>query len=219
GRPKVHPERAAGEDQVGVATGMYYTPTGGDIMFVEASTMKGKGELVLTGQLGDVMKESARAAWTYARSHAEPLGIPAECFERDLHIHVPAGAIPKDGPSSGVTMATALVSAPPGRPARHDIAMNGEITLSGRVLPIGGVKEKVLGAVRAGIDEIVLPKANEADLEDLPQEVRDTLEIHFADDLGDVLAFTLRGATYREGRLLFESPMKDGDGHFAGVPH
>ena len=217
GRPKVHPERAAGEDQVGVATGMYYTPTGGDIMFVEASTMKGKGELVLTGQLGDVMKESARAAWTYARSHAEPLGIPAECFERDLHIHVPAGAIPKDGPSAGVTMATALISALSGRPARHDIAMTGEITLSGRVLPIGGVKEKVLGAVRAGIDEIVLPQENEADLEDLPEDVRETLDIHFASDLGDVLALTLRGATYREGRLLFESQQHDGA--FTGVPH
>ncbi len=217
GRPKVHPERAARADQVGVATGMYYTPIGGDIMFVEASTMKGKGELVLTGQLGDVMKESARAAWTYARSHAEPLGIPAECFERDLHIHVPAGAIPKDGPSAGVTMATALVSALSGRPARHDLAMTGEITLSGRVLPIGGVKEKVLGAVRAGIDEVVLPKENEADLEDLPQEVRDTLDIHFAEDLGDVLALALRGATYREGRLLFETPMVDGT--FTTVPH
>ncbi len=217
GRPKVHPERAAREDQVGVATGMYYTPTGGDIMFVEASTMKGKGELVLTGQLGDVMKESARAAWTYARSHAEPLGIPAECFERDVHVHVPAGAIPKDGPSAGVTMATALVSALSGRPARFDLAMTGEITLSGRVLPIGGVKEKVLGAVRAGITEVLLPKENEADLEDLPQEVRDTLEIHFADDLGDVLALALRGATYREGRLLFETQRHDGA--FTGVPH
>ena len=217
GRPKVHPERASREDQVGVATGMYYTPTGGDIMFVEASTMKGKGELVLTGQLGDVMKESARAAWTYARSHAESLGIPGECFERDLHVHVPAGAIPKDGPSAGVTMATALVSALSGRPARHDIAMTGEITLSGRVLPIGGVKEKVLGAVRAGINEIVLPKDNEADLEDLPAEVRDTLTLHFAADLGDVLALTLRGATYREGRLLFESPLA-AVGAFTGVP-
>ena len=217
GRPKVHPERAARADQVGVATGMYYTPTGGDIMFVEASTMKGKGELVLTGQLGDVMKESARAAWTYARSHAEPLGIPAECFERDVHVHVPAGAIPKDGPSAGVTMATALVSALSGRPARYDLAMTGEVTLSGRVLPIGGVKEKVLGAVRAGITEVLLPKENEADLEDLPQEVRDTLEIHFADDLGDVLALALRGATYREGRLLFESQQHDGA--FTGVPH
>jgi ATP-dependent Lon protease len=203
GRPKVHPEHAAGQDQIGVATGMYYTPTGGDIMFVEASTMRGKGELVLTGQLGDVMKESARAAWTYARSHAESLGISAECFDRDLHIHVPAGAIPKDGPSAGVTMATALVSALSGRAARHDIAMTGEITLSGRVLPIGGVKEKVLGAVRAGISEVLLPKDNEADLEDLPQEVVGTLDIHFAEELGDVLALTLRGASFREGRLLF----------------
>src|SRR5436305_2369167 len=218
GRPKVHPERAARADQVGVATGMYYTPMGGDIMFVEASTMKGKGELVLTGQLGDVMKESARAAWTYARSHAESLGIQGECFERDLHVHVPAGAIPKDGPSAGVTLATAMVSALSGRPARHDIAMTGEITLSGRVLPIGGVKEKVLGAVRSGINEILVPKDNEADLDDLPQEVRDTLEIHLAGDLGDVLALTLRGASYREGRLLFETPLESGTTFFQ-VPH
>jgi ATP-dependent Lon protease len=203
GRPKVHPERAARQDQVGVATGMYYTPTGGDIMFVEASTMRGKGELVLTGQLGDVMKESARAAWSYARSHADSLGIPPECFERDVHVHVPAGAIPKDGPSAGVTMATALVSALSGRPARHDLAMTGEITLSGRVLPIGGVKEKVLGAVRAGISQVLLPKENEADLEDLPEEVRSTLQVHLAAELGDVLALTLRGASFREGRLLF----------------
>jgi ATP-dependent Lon protease len=203
GRPKVHPERAARQDQVGVATGMYYTPVGGDIMFVEASAMRGKGELVLTGQLGDVMKESARAAWTYARSHADSLGIPGECFERDLHIHVPAGAIPKDGPSAGVTMATALVSCLSGRPARHDLAMTGEITLSGRVLPIGGVKEKVLGAVRAGIREILLPADNEADLEDLPQEVQDSLTFHFAESLDDVLGLALRGASFREGRLLF----------------
>jgi len=209
GRPKVHPEHAAGQDQVGVATGMYYTPTGGDIMFVEASTMRGKGELVLTGQLGDVMKESARAAWSYARSHAESLGIPAESFERDLHIHVPAGAIPKDGPSAGVTMATALVSALSARPARHDIAMTGEITLSGRVLPIGGVKEKVLGAVRAGITQVVLPKQNEADLEDLPQDVVASLTIHFAEELGDVLALTLRGASFRGGRLLFGETLTD----------
>jgi ATP-dependent Lon protease len=203
GRPKVHPERAAGEDAVGVATGMYYTPTGGDIMFVEAQTMRGKGELTLTGQLGDVMKESARAAWSYARSHALSLGIKDERFDRDVHIHVPAGAIPKDGPSAGVTMATALVSALSERPARHDIAMTGEITLSGRVLPIGGVKEKVLGAVRAGIRTVLVPKDNEADLEDLPRDVRDELEIHLAEDLGEVLALTLRGASYKEGRLLF----------------
>jgi ATP-dependent Lon protease len=203
GRPKVHPEKAGRDDQIGVATGMYYTPTGGDIMFVEASTMRGKGELVLTGQLGDVMKESARAAWTYARSHAAALQIPDEMFERDIHVHVPAGAIPKDGPSAGVTMASAIVSAMSGRSVRPDVAMTGEITLRGRVLPIGGVKEKVLGAERAGITTILLPKENEADLEDLPKEVRDKLQIHMVSELGEVLALTLRGASFREGRLLF----------------
>jgi ATP-dependent Lon protease len=203
GRPKVHPEKMAGTDQVGVSTGMYYTPAGGDIMFVEASTMRGKGELVLTGQLGDVMKESARAAWTYARSHAAALRIPDEMFDRDLHVHVPAGAIPKDGPSAGVTMATAIVSTLSNRPVRHDIAMTGEITLRGRVLPIGGVKEKVLGAVRAGITRIILPQENEADLEDLPEEVRKTLDISLVSTLGEVLALTLRGASFKEGRLLF----------------
>jgi ATP-dependent Lon protease len=203
GRPKVHPEKAARQDEVGVATGMYYTPTGGDIMFVEASTMRGKGELVLTGQLGDVMKESARAAWTYARSHAGGLQIADEMFDRDIHIHVPAGAIPKDGPSAGVTMASAVVSTLSGRPVRHDISMTGEITLRGRVLPIGGVKEKVLGAVRAGINRIILPKENEPDLEDLPKEVRDKVEIYLVQELGEVLALTLRGASFREGRLLF----------------
>ena len=204
GRPKVHPERAAREDQIGVATGMYYTPVGGDIMFVEASLMRGKGELVLTGQLGDVMKESARAAWTYARSHAAGLSIKEEVFgERDVHVHVPAGAIPKDGPSAGVTMATALVSVLSGRPVRNDIAMTGEITLRGEVLPIGGVKEKVLGAVRAGITSIVLPKRNEPDLEDLPEEVRKTLSIFPVESLGQVLALALRGASFKEGRLLF----------------
>jgi ATP-dependent Lon protease len=203
GRPKVHPEKMARQDEVGVGTGMYYTPTGGDIMFVEASTMRGKGELVLTGQLGDVMKESARAAWTYARSHAAGLQIADDMFDRDIHIHVPAGAIPKDGPSAGVTMASAVVSALSGRPVRHDIAMTGEITLRGRVLPIGGVKEKVLGAVRAGINRIILPKENEPDLEDLPKEVRDKVEVYLVQELGEVLALTLRGASFREGRLLF----------------
>jgi ATP-dependent Lon protease len=203
GRAKVHPEHAAVADQVGVATGMYYTPVGGDIMFVEASTMRGKGELVLTGQLGDVMKESARAAWSYARAHAEDLGIDEGAFERDVHVHVPAGAIPKDGPSAGVTMSVALVSALAGRPARHDLAMTGEITLSGRVLPIGGVKEKVLGAVRAGITTILLPKANETDLEDLPSDVRMRLEVLTVDHLDEVLALALRGASLHEGRLTF----------------
>ena len=165
--------------------------------------MRGKGELVLTGQLGDVMKESARAAWTYARSHATALRIPEEMFDRDLHVHVPAGAIPKDGPSAGVTMASAIVSALSNRPVRNDIAMTGEITLRGRVLPIGGVKEKVLGAVRSGISRIIVPKENEADLDDLPNEVREKLEIFLVQELGEVLALTLRGASFREGRLLF----------------
>ena len=207
GRPKVHPEHKAGEDQVGVATGMYYTPVGGDIMFVEASLMRGKGDLVLTGQLGDVMKESARAALTYAKSHADRLGIPEDGLaETDIHIHVPAGAIPKDGPSAGVTMATALVSALSRRPARHDLAMTGEITLRGRVLPIGGVKEKVLGAVRAGIRTIVLPKENEADLEDLPEDVRKSLDVHPVEELGEVLSLALRGAKFEAGQLVFEGP-------------
>jgi len=205
GRPKVHPERMAREDEVGVATAMYYTPVGGDIMFVEASVMRGKGELVLTGQLGDVMKESARAALTYAKSHADQLGIPEEAFANtDIHIHVPAGAIPKDGPSAGVTMATALVSVLSRRPARHDLAMTGEVTLRGRVLPIGGVKEKVLGAVRAGIRTIVLPKENAADLDDLPEDVRSSLEVHLVEDLDEVLTLALRGARFEAGHLVFD---------------
>ena len=205
GRPKVHPEHKEGEDQVGVATGMYYTPVGGDIMFVEASVMRGKGELVLTGQLGDVMKESARAALTYAKSHADQLGIQEEAFAgTDVHIHFPAGAIPKDGPSAGVTMATALVSALSRRPVRHDLAMTGEITLRGRVLPIGGVKEKVLGAVRAGIHTIVLPKENGPDLEDLPEDVRSSLDVHLVEDLDEVLTLALRGARFEAGHLVFD---------------
>jgi ATP-dependent Lon protease len=202
GKKRVHPEKKIVADQVGLATGMYYTPAGGDIMFVEAMLMRGKGEVVLTGQLGDVMKESARAAWTYARSHASALGIADNAFERDLHVHVPAGAIPKDGPSAGIAMATAIVSALSGVPARHDLAMTGEITLSGRVLPIGGLKEKVLGAVRAGIRTIVLPKDNEPDLADLPKEVRAVLDVHPVDDLGAALAVTLRGAKLAGGLLL-----------------
>ena len=203
GRPKIHPEKKLVDDQVGVATAMYYTPVGGDIMFIEASTMKGKGELTLTGQLGDVMKESARAALTYAKAHAAALRIPEEMFEREVHIHIPAGAVPKEGPSAGVTMATALISALSGRPVRHDIAMTGEITLRGRVLPIGGLKEKILGAVRAGITRIVIPKDNEADLEDLTEEVRQKVDVFPVQELGEALALTLRGASYREGRLLF----------------
>lgn len=220
GRPRVHPERAAKSDAVGVATGMYYTPMGGDIMFVEASASKGKEGLILTGQLGDVMKESARAALTYARTHHDQLGIPEDRLtDMEIHIHVPAGAIPKDGPSAGITMATALVSALSGRPVRYDVAMTGELTLTGRVLPIGGVKEKVLGAYRAGIQEILLPVDNEADLDDLPTEVRERLTFHTVSDLGEVLALALRGASLEEGMLIFpEAGVPAPAGHFSGGP-
>jgi len=188
GRPRVHPERMAAEHAVGVATGMFYTPMGGDIMFVEAQVMPGKSGLVLTGQLGDVMKESGRAALSYAKANHDRLGIDADALtDREVHIHVPAGAIPKDGPSAGITMATALVSALSGRKVRRDIAMTGELTLTGRVLPIGGVKEKVLGAFRAGIREFILPKDNEAHLDDLPDEVRTEIEVNLVEDLEEVL--------------------------------
>jgi ATP-dependent Lon protease len=194
GRARVHPEQKAAEDTVGVATGMFYTPMGGDILFVEASHSDGKEQLILTGQLGDVMKESARAALTYARTNHDRLGIAEDKLKDiEIHVHVPAGAVPKDGPSAGVTMATALVSSLSHRPVRADVAMTGEITLSGRVLPIGGVKEKVLGAYRAGIREVIIPRRNEADLvEDVPTVVRDDMTVHLADDLGEVLAIALR---------------------------
>ncbi|MDQ6771307.1 MAG: endopeptidase La, partial [Gemmatimonadota bacterium] len=208
GRPRVHPEHALPESEVGIATGMYYTPMGGDIMFVEASIRRyygsregdgsapagpgGPVSLILTGQLGDVMKESARAAFTYATNNAENLGIPRDRLGAiEAHIHVPAGAIPKDGPSAGIAIATALVSEMADRPVRQDVAMTGEITLRGRVLPIGGLKEKVLGAHRAGIKTIIIPKGNEADIEDVPEEVRRTLEFHPVETLNEVLGIAL----------------------------
>jgi ATP-dependent Lon protease len=218
GRPKVHPERAAERNEVGIATGMYYTPVGGDIMFVEASIRRREtpsstedGEtttrvhaapmsLILTGQLGDVMKESARAALTYATNNAVELGIPAHRLDgaMEAHIHVPAGAIPKDGPSAGIAIGTALVSEMSGRPVRRDVAMTGEITLRGRVLPIGGLKEKVLGAHRAGIRHIVIPQDNDADLEDVPEEVRKQLMFHPVSTLSDVLKVAIDDGTELE---------------------
>jgi ATP-dependent Lon protease len=213
GRPRVHPEQAAQADTIGVATGMYYSPMGGDIMFVETSASKGKDSLILTGQLGDVMKESARAALTFAKTRAARLGIDEEQLkDLELHIHVPAGAVPKDGPSAGVAMATAVVSALSGRPVRSDLAMTGEITLTGRVLPIGGVKEKVLGAFRAGIRDVILPRQNEADLDDLPVEVRDEVRFAFADDLDEVLVHALRGARLEDGHLTFPDAVLPGGG-------
>ena len=192
GRPRVHPEQMASHDIVGVATGMFYTPMGGDIMFVEASVMPGEGNLLLTGQLGDVMKESGRAALSFAKTHYDRLGISEEALKgREVHIHVPAGAVPKDGPSAGITMATALVSALSDRKIRRDVAMTGELTLTGRVLPIGGIKEKLLGAIRAGIREIIIPFDNEADLEDLRDDVRSSLTVHLVSDLDEVIEIAL----------------------------
>jgi len=194
GPPRYLPETEAREPQVGVATGMYYTPVGGDIMFVEVSVMPGKGQLILTGQLGDVMKESARAALTYAKKNALRFGIPLETFEKsDIHIHVPAGAIPKEGPSAGVAITSALVSALAEIPVRHDVAMTGEITLTGRVLPIGGVREKVLGARRAGIREVILPKQNEPDLRDIPRHLQRDMTFHFVENLDHVLDLAIVG--------------------------
>ncbi|MFZ5992096.1 MAG: endopeptidase La [Deinococcota bacterium] len=194
GPARFMPESEAREPQVGVATGMYYSPVGGDIMFIEATVMPGKGNLVLTGQLGDVMKESARAALTYAKKNAQRFGIPLERFDNsDIHIHVPAGAVPKEGPSAGIAITTALVSALADVPVRHDVAMTGEITLTGRVLPIGGVKEKVLGARRAGIRQVILPKQNQSDLIDVPAYLRQNLTFHFAENLDQALDWALVG--------------------------
>ena len=204
GRPKVHAAEKMEEDTVGVATGMFYTPVGGDIMLVETRVLKGKEGLVLTGQLGDVMKESAQAALTFARSHANGLDLTEERLrDHEIHIHVPAGAIPKEGPSAGIAMAVALVSALGDHPVRHDVAMTGEITLSGRVLPIGGVKEKVLGAARAGIGEIILPAVNEGDLEDLPDHVCEQLEFHLVETLDQALAAALANGSLEGGTLAF----------------
>ena len=195
GQPKVHPEKRLAVDTVGVSTGMYYTPVGGDIMRIECSVMEGKDGLILTGQLGDVMKESAQAALTYARSHADMLGIGDKLLkDQQIHIHVPAGAVPKEGPSAGVAMAMAMVSALSGRPVAADLAMTGELTLTGRVMAIGGVKEKVLGALRAGIKRIALPKDNEGDVTELPDSVKESLEFVYAETLDDVMAVALRPA-------------------------
>jgi ATP-dependent Lon protease len=187
----------------GVVTGLAWTPAGGDVLFVEATRMRGAHTLTLTGQLGDVMKESVQAALSWVRSHAGDLGIEADFWERsDVHVHVPAGAIPKDGPSAGVTMATALVSLLTGRPVRSDLAMTGEISLSGRVLPVGGIKEKVLAAHRAGLRTVVLPRRNEKNLlEDVPPVVRQSLTVHLADTIDDVLTVALESAPAAHGIL------------------
>jgi ATP-dependent Lon protease len=194
GPVRITSEAAARVSKPGVVMGLAWTPTGGDLLFVEATAMPGKKGLTLTGQLGDVMKESAQAALSFVRANAEQLGIDKDFFENvDIHIHVPAGAIQKDGPSAGVTMLTALASLLTNRILKKDLAMTGEITLRGAVLPIGGVKEKVLAAHRAGIKTIILPKWNEKDLIDVPETVRGEITFHFVEDMMEVLRLALDG--------------------------
>lgn len=181
-------------DQVGMATGLAYTAAGGDTLAIEVSVAPGKGKLILTGKLGDVMKESAQAAFSYIRSRAEELQIDPNFHEKnDIHIHVPEGAVPKDGPSAGITMATALISALTGIPVSKEVGMTGEITLRGRVLPIGGLKEKTLSAHRAGLTKIILPAENEKDLDDIPESVKENLTFVLASHLDEVLEHALVG--------------------------
>jgi len=195
GRQKFFQEAAIRTAVPGVATGLAVTGVGGDVLFVEATGMKGKDGLVLTGQLGDVMKESARIALSYVRGHAEELGIDENRFdETEFHVHVPAGAIPKDGPSAGVTMTTALASLLSGRPVKHTVGMTGEVTLQGRVLPIGGLKQKVLAAHAAGLTDVVMPERNRGDLDDVPGDVREQMTFHPVMTIGEVLDVALEPA-------------------------
>ena len=189
GVPRYLRDEKMNESQVGMVTGLAWTQVGGEILFIEALKMKGKGGLVLTGQLGDVMKESARAAMSYARAHHEELGIDSEIFENtEIHVHIPAGAVPKDGPSAGITMATALISLLTDTPVRCDIAMTGEVTLAGRVLPVGGIREKALAALNQGITTIVLPLANQKDLADIPDQFKEQMKFIFVENVDEVLA-------------------------------
>jgi ATP-dependent Lon protease len=192
GRQRFFQEAAERTAVPGVATGLAVTGTGGDVLFVEATSMKGKDGLVLTGQLGDVMKESARIALSYVRGHSGELSIDEDAFdEREFHVHVPAGAIPKDGPSAGITMTTALASLMSGRPVRHTVGMTGEVTLQGRVLPIGGLKQKVLAAHAAGLTDVILPERNRGDLDDVPEDVREAMSFHPVMTIDEVLELAL----------------------------
>jgi ATP-dependent Lon protease len=192
GAPKILPDEILKKDAVGIAMGLAWTSTGGDVMFIEATAMKGKGRLTLTGSLGEVMKESAQAALSFARTRARQFGIKEEFFgAHDLHVHVPEGAIPKDGPSAGITIATAMISVFTNRPVRRSVAMTGEITLRGNVLPIGGLKEKILAARRAGLTTILCPKLNKKELDEIAPQLKRGLEIHLVDTVEDVLRLAL----------------------------
>ncbi|MBV9600701.1 MAG: endopeptidase La, partial [Chloroflexi bacterium] len=203
GRPRFQSEVAERTDTPGVATGLAVTGTGGDVLFIEAAHMPGEPGLTLTGQLGDVMRESAQIALSYVRSHAAGLDIPAAAFAgQHFHVHVPAGAVPKDGPSAGITLVTALASLLTGRPVREQLGMTGEVTLQGKVLPIGGVKQKLLAAHRAGLREVILPRRNEPDLDDVPESVRAEIDIHLVSTVAEVLSLALSpvAAAAEEGR-------------------
>jgi ATP-dependent Lon protease len=197
GRPRFTPESHERTSVPGVATGLAVTGLGGDVLFIEASASDGAPGLTLTGQLGDVMKESAQIALSFVRSHAEQLGIDPSLLDRNIHVHVPAGAVPKDGPSAGVTMVTALVSLMSGRPVRSEVGMTGEVTLNGRVLPIGGLKQKVLAAQRAGLTEVFVPQRNEADLEDVPADVLAAVQVLPVGDVVDIVRAALEPTTRR----------------------
>ena len=188
------------KSEVGLVTGLAWTEVGGSILTTEVQVLDGKGKLTITGQLGDVMQESAQAALSYIRGKAQALGLSREFYRNmDLHLHVPEGAIPKDGPSAGITMATALASALARIPVRRDIAMTGEITLRGKVLPIGGLKEKLLAALRAGIFEAILPRANEKDVAELPDNIKSSMKLHFVDNMDEVLALALESPLPKGG--------------------
>jgi ATP-dependent Lon protease len=191
GRPRFTPESAERTAVPGVATGLAVTGLGGDVLFIEAGATEGEPDLQLTGQLGDVMKESAQIALSYVRSHASALGVDPKVLDRKIHVHVPAGAVPKDGPSAGVTMVTALVSLATGRQVRSDVGMTGEVTLNGRVLPIGGVKQKLLAAQRAGLSTVFIPQRNEPDLDDVPAEVLEALDVRPMTDVAEIVAQAL----------------------------
>jgi ATP-dependent Lon protease len=195
GRQKFFQESVERTATPGVATGLAVTGTGGDVLFIEATATEGEKGLVLTGQLGDVMKESARIALSYVSAHADELGIDSDAFAREFHVHVPAGAIPKDGPSAGTAMTTSLASLLSGRPVKHTVGMTGEVTLQGRVLPIGGLKQKVLAAHAAGLTEVILPERNRGDLDDVPEEVREQMTFHPVMSIGEVLDLALEPAS------------------------
>lgn len=191
GRPRFTPDSVERTAVPGVATGLAVTGLGGDVLYIEANAAEGERSLTLTGQLGDVMKESAQIALTYVRSHLEEIGIEPSVLDRNIHVHFPAGAVPKDGPSAGVTMVTALVSLALGRQVRADVGMTGEVTLNGRVLPIGGVKQKLLAAQRAGLKTVFIPARNEPDLDDVPADVLAALDVRPVADVADILAYAI----------------------------